>query len=380
MLVDERISEVKAYLLENVPISPPPFRELPNTGNGLVVRVATNSGRIGWAFGGAANPTISHFINGTLAEACVGESALRPELLWRKVNDSRPEGKFGKRRFGPILDLAMSAVDVALWDIKAQAANMPLHVLLGGARDTVPIYVTHGAAYGKAPVYSREDLAQEAAHLVGLGNTFLKNTVGRQLKDGEFAPDPVDDFHRMTAMREAVGPGIRIAMDANSRMSRAGALQLCRLVEDLNIAFFEEPVVDNRPQDMALIRNQTSVPIASAQNHRYGLIDLIQSKAIDFAQPNVSKDGGFSGAIRLAGLAAEAGVPLAHGNGGGLHNIALHAAIPNGATVEYHFHHWMLWNVVFAGVPQPVEGVVTLSQEAGSGLYANMDVLHEYAV
>jgi L-alanine-DL-glutamate epimerase-like enolase superfamily enzyme len=113
-----------------------------------------------------------------------------------------------ERPLGRVLISAPAMIDIALWDIKGKTLGKPVHHLLGGARDRVPVYVTHGAAYDGAPVYSPEELAAEAAHLVKLGNNHVKNTVGRHA-----IPDPMDDFLRMKAMRAAIGPDIKLAMD-----------------------------------------------------------------------------------------------------------------------------------------------------------------------
>lgn len=375
-----QIVKARAHLLENYPVTPPPFRDLPSHGESLIVEVETDEGLVGWAYGNVPHSTFANFINTQIAPALIGEDPIRTERIWRKFMDARPEGKFGARRLGVVLMKSLSSVDMALWDIKAKAMGLPLHHVLGGNADKVPVYVTHGAAYGKALPYSPEELAAEASHLVSLGIKHLKIPAGRQLRDNEYAPDPDDDLVRMTAVREAVGPEIDLSMDGNCRMTRAGALRLCKLVEELRISFFEEPVVNNDPADLAAIRRQTSIPIAAAENDQYFLRNFTEADAIDIFMPNVSSDGGYTRALKLAAAAASYNLPIGHGNGGGIHNLALHAGVANGTKVEYHFHHWMRWNVILENVPAPdAEGFIHLPMTPGSGIQPKDGVLEEFA-
>ncbi|MDF2995008.1 MAG: Muconate cycloisomerase [Xanthobacteraceae bacterium] len=217
---------------------------------------------------------------------------------------------FAQRDLGRSLVAALSTIDIALWDIKGQACRQSVHHLIGGAVDMIPVYITHGAAYGGAPVYSPEELAAEAAHLVKLGNRFLKNTVGRQA-----VPNPEDDYVRMKVMREAVGPGVKLAMDANARMTAEQAIRLCKLVEELDIALFEEPVLDNDPRLLVELKANTTIPIGVAENHKYAMRDILVANAVDVVQPNVNNDGGYTGALRIAALAKAFNKPIGHGNG-----------------------------------------------------------------
>src|SRR5699024_1131412 len=210
--------------------------------------------------------------------------------------------------------------------------------------DKIPVYLTHGAAYNNATTYGPDELGAEAKQLADQGNTLLKNTVGRQIKDGKIAPDPVDDYYRMKAMREAVGPDVKLAMDGNARMTVPQAQKLANLCEDLNIEFFEEPVVGNNPRHLSLLRQKTSIAIAAAENHLYSAAHLVNHDAVDILQPNVVNDGGYTGALENAFLARANLISIGHGNGGGPHNIALQAGLNNGTSVEYHYHVWQEYN------------------------------------
>lgn len=366
----QKIARIEIHELKNIPIQSPPFRDRPKTEGAMLMEIETNDGVIGWATSGYTHPVTVDLVGKFIAPRIIGEDPFRTDripLLFDRHTFERPLGR--------AFVAAMGMVDIALWDIKGKTLGKPVHHLLGGARDRVPVYVTHGAAYDGAPVYSREELAAEAAHLVKLGNNHVKNTVGRQA-----IPDPKDDYLRMKAMREAIGPDVKLSMDGNLRMSIAEAIKLCNLCEELDIAFIEEPVYYNDPSVLAHLRSRTTIPVAAAENEKFSARDLLVAGAVDYLQPNVNNDGGYSQGLRTAALARAFNIPLSHGNGNGPHNIALHAGVINGGLVEYHFHKWMAYNAIFEHVPQPEDGYLTVSQEPGLGLNPKPGLIREYKV
>lgn len=365
-----RIRRVEAHYLENIPVQPPPLRGVPSSTSALLVEVETSSGIVGWSMAGYAHAIVIDFINRYMGPILVGENALLTDRI-----RSGLDKHFNRRELGRLLTSALSAVDIALWDIKGKALGQPVHHLLGGARDEVPVYITHGAAYGGDPRYAVEELVAEAEHLVKLGNRHLKNVVGRQA-----IPDPDDDYLRMRAVREAVGPDVALAMDGNTKMSLSQALRLCKLTEELDIAFLEEPVYDNDPALLKQLRAQTYVPIAAAQNHRFSARALLSSGAVDIIQPNVNNDEGYTGARAISDMADAFNTPIGHGNGSGPHNIAFQAGVRNGTIVEYHFHKWMAYNAIFERVPQPENGYLHASLQPGLDLNPKAGLIDEYEV
>ncbi|WP_457090422.1 mandelate racemase/muconate lactonizing enzyme family protein [Microvirga sp. P5_D2] len=367
-----KIARVEAHYLDNIPITPPPFRKLPNVERTVMVEIETNDGLVGWGMGGYFHPSMTNFINNYVAPSLVGEDPMRIERIAAKLHK---QFIFAQRDLGRALVSSLSTIDIALWDLKGKACNQSVHKLLGGAVDKIPVYITHGAAYGGAPVYSPEELAAEAKHLVDLGNNYLKNTVGRQA-----VPDPDDDYVRMKAMRDAVGPNVKLAMDANARMTSDSAIRLCRLVEELDISLFEEPCLDNDPRLLVALKEKTTIPIGVAENHKYSMRDLLLADAVDIVQPNVNNDGGYTGGLRIAALAKAFNKPIGHGNGSGPHNVALQAGLASGTIVEYHFHKWMAYNAIFKEVPQPIEGFLHVSTAPGTGLEPKDGLVAEFEV
>ncbi|MBZ6075889.1 mandelate racemase/muconate lactonizing enzyme family protein [Microvirga puerhi] len=367
---NQKIAKMSITRLANIPITPPPYRDRPNKEGAMLLRVETNDGVVGWATSGYTHPVIVDLIDKYITPRILGEDPFRTEripLLFDRHTYERPLGR--------AFVSAMALVDIALWDIKGKTLGKPVHVLLGGARDRVPVYVTHGAAYDGAQTYSAEELAAEAAYLVKLGNTHVKNTVGRQA-----IPDPKDDYRRMKAMREAIGPDVKLSMDGNLRMSISEAVRLCKLCEELDIAFIEEPIYYNDPATLAHLRSQTTISVAAAENEKFTALQLLQAGAVDFIQPNINNDGGLSASLRIAAIARAFNIPLGHGNGNGPHNIALHAGIGNGGLVEYHYHKWMAYNALFEEVPQPEDGWLRVSLKPGFGLEPKDGVIKEYSV
>ncbi|WP_266064873.1 mandelate racemase/muconate lactonizing enzyme family protein [Brucella intermedia] len=364
----QKIARVEAHRLENIPIQTPPFRDLPNKEGATLLEIETSDGVVGWSTSGYTHPVAIDLINKFIAPTILGEDPFRTDripTLFDRHTFERPLGR--------TLVSALAMVDIALWDIKGKAFGKPVHVLLGGARDKVPVYVTHGAAYDGAPAYTKEELAAEAAHLVGLGNNHVKNTVGRQR-----VPNPREDYDRMRALRDAIGPDIQLSMDGNLRMSVAEASRLCNMCEELDISFIEEPIHYNDPANLAHLRSRTTIPLAAGENERFTALDLMKAGAIDYFQPNINNDGGITAAVRSAAIAKAFNVPLSHGNGNGPHNIALHAGLQNGGLVEYHFHKWMAYNAIFKEVPQPENGFLTVSQAPGFGLEPKDGLITEY--
>jgi L-alanine-DL-glutamate epimerase-like enolase superfamily enzyme len=184
----------------------------------------------------------------------------------------------------------------------------------------------------------------------------------------------------MKAIREAVGPDISLAMDGVMRMSLSEAIRLCRLCEDLDIAFIEEPVYHNDPDLLAELRRQTIVPVAAPPSPRASARTLLVSKSVDILQPNVMHHEGVTGALGVAELADAFAIPIGQGNGSGPHNIAFQAGVRNGSIIEYHYHRWKAYEAVYREVPPPVDGYLAASQEPGLGLEPKEGLLEQYVV
>jgi galactonate dehydratase len=212
----------------------------------------------------------------------------------------------GFYRGGAILASAVAGIDQALWDIKGKALGLPVHELLGGpVRDRQRVY---GWIRGDDPA----ELADQARRRVEQGFTAMKMNGGSQLRALESPAEIGYVVDRVSAVREAVGDGVDIAVDFHGRFSPAVARVACRALEPLYPLFVEEPVVPELQTDLAAITGSTTIPIATGERlySRWDFREVLRS-GIAVAQPDVSHAGGISECRRIAAAAETYGVSLA---------------------------------------------------------------------
>ena len=366
------IGRVEAILLDDIPIAPPPVRPGPSRAGVIIVEIETNEGAVGYGISPGPAWPVAEFVNRVLSDFLHGKDPALVENIWLQM-----VRQFGGAD-GGIWAPALSAADIALWDIRGKSLGQPVWKLLGGARSSVPAYVSFGVAgpntsASQYPVYSQDELVDEARSLVGLGHTRLKTVVGRAI-----VPNPGEDARRIGAIREAVGPDVELLIDAGTKLSLHDALQLCRLCEPHQIVFFEEPVLANDPFLLAELRKQTAIPIAAnPRGYRRAYRDLLMNGSVDILQPNV-KSIGITESVQIAGMAEAFHLPVANGNGAGPHNIHLLAGVQNGWLCEFHFHNWMMYRAVYESVPEPMGGWVTAPEVPGLGLDPKPEVVKEF--
>ena len=317
---------------------------------------------------------IREFINREVAPVVRGMDALRPEEVRTRVFWAT-----ARKYFMGAWNCAMSLVDVALWDIKGKATGQPVWKLLGGAHAKLPAYITFGL-----PRYSIEELIEVARMLVKDGQTSLKMVVAAGSHEyDEILGQPTDasilqDAERVRALREAVGPRIELMMDANKGATFAQALKLAKLCEPYNLTWFEDPVLQGDPRLMARLRAQTTIPIAAGSTATSDLVYLreyLLREAVDYLQPNVRDIGGYTQGLKAAGIAQAFNVPLAMGGNYPHLNMHLHAGVPNGGRVEFHWQGWKCVEALFDNAPGPVKGTVTLPERPGLGFTPKAGIL-----
>jgi L-rhamnonate dehydratase len=343
-----------------------PLLDEPEERDLVFVRVETDDGARGYGLAGSIlGPSVVEFINRDLGPFLRGRDPLLTEHWWDQAY-----WKFNQRSLSGVVSSGLSGVDIALWDLKGRLLGQPVWRLLGGYSARVPAYITFGL-----PEYSREQLAEAARGQVAAGHDKLKMVVAR-------AGSVAEDAAWVRTVREAVGEGVQLMMDANHLFDPLSAAELCRLVEPLGITWFEEPLTGNDARKLAELRQKTSIPISAGQNegHRWRHRELILSGAVDIVQPNVLFVGGYTEALKVAHLAQCFNLPIANGGGWPHHNAHLMAAVPNGWRVEFHLIMWYAGNTIFDGAPQPEAGWVTLPERPGLGLEPKEDALAEYRV
>lgn len=342
-----------------------------------VVRVDTNDGRTGCGFTAITEEeVVAAAINDVAAHHLIGESALATERLWERLYwllTPRGQGGYGAH--------AIAAIDVALWDLKAQALGLPLWQLLGGARERVPVYATFGFGF-----LDREQLAQAASEALARGFTRLKMTVGNHALQRRDEPRPLadvirEDEARVRAVREAIGNGAELCIDANCSLDPCHARLLAQRLADCGIAFFEEPITQNDTRALADLRRATAIPLAAGQNEGLAarFADFFAAGALDIAQPNVVIGGGYTQCLRIAGMAQAWNVALGNGGAWPFHNMHLHGGLAHGGFIEYHAVAVLMCEQIFDGLPAPVAGWLDLPRRPGLGFVPNWAAIAELA-
>jgi L-rhamnonate dehydratase len=361
-----RITSVKATI-HVVPVKVPMLAK-PILRKFVFAEVGTDQGITGYGLTGNIQAAgAAAMINDTLGPFLKGKSPLETEARWQEMFL-----KFNPRYQTGAWSSAVSAIDIALWDIKGKHYNAPAWRLMGGAKKTVPAYVTFGLLD-----FDRDQLVEFARHWIADGQDKLKLVVA--IDNGE---NVGEDVARVKAVREAIGDAPDLMMDANYLFSMNRALELARRVEPYNITWFEEPLYGNDARLLAQLRERCRVPISAGQNEgsRYRHLELLQHESVDILQPNVCYVGGYTEGLKVAALAQGYNILIADGGGWPHHNMHLQAAAANGWRVEFHYLMWMVGNTIYKNPPQPVKGFVTLSEDPGLGLEPNREVLRDALV
>ncbi len=190
--------------------------------------------------------------------------------------------------------VGISAIDGALWDALGKAAGLPLYRLLGGAQDRVPAYHSGGLWLS----LSTGELAEEAGRFVEQGFRAVKMRLGKE--------SPAEDIARVAAVRDAIGPGVKLMADANQGLNEAQAIRLGRMLERFELTWFEEPLPAWDLDGLARVAVALDTPIASGETEyaRYGFRRMIELRSADILMPDLQRVGGVSEFMRVGHMAA----------------------------------------------------------------------------
>ncbi len=261
-----------------------------------VVKVETDEGIVGWGEGYAGEG--GGFIKQHFGDVLIGADPLNRNALWQGMLARVYNGN----NAGGFAGSAMSAVDIALWDIAGKAAGQSVADLLGGrVRDKVAVYAT-GLYYTKGEFPTR--LLDEAAGYVEMGYKGMKTKVGGL---------PIDeDARRVAALRKVIGDDVRLMVDANQAYSAAAAIRLAQRIAPLDITWFEEPVGAKDIEGYLRVKAAVDMPIAGGENlrTRHEFADFLARRAYDIAQPDVVNAGGITEMRNIAMTANAMGVQV----------------------------------------------------------------------
>jgi L-alanine-DL-glutamate epimerase-like enolase superfamily enzyme len=334
-----------------------------------VVEITTDAGLTG--LGLAVDPIIleGHDLNRAVVAALrpilAGQDPLDHERIWYEMWQPKLLGRRG------LTTRTISAVDIALWDLRGKLLGQPVYKLLGAFEARVPAYIA-GGYYEEGKGLA--ELADEMLANVSLGARAVKMKVG--------GLDAETDAQRVRAVREAIGPQIKILVDANGAYRAFEAVRFARMIEDLDIYWFEEPVAPDDYDGHALVARSTIIPVATGENEytRYGFRDLIEHKSAAILNADAQVLGGVTEFMKVAALAQAYDLPIApHGN----QDIHVHlvSAIANGLIVEFYRDTVdPMWGRFLRNHLQLEDGFVSPPDRPGFGIDIDDDAVAEFRV
>lgn len=297
----------------------------------------------------------------------LGENPLNVERLWEKMWVPKFLGRRGRTT------QTISAIDIALWDIRSKAAGIPLYQLLGGYRDEIPCYIAGGYyANGKGI----PELQKEMETYVSWGIKNVKMKIGvLGLKE---------DAARVKAVREAVGEDVRIMLDANCAYRSYEALEMSRMVEEYHPYWFEEPVMPDDYEGMRIFAERSKVPMATGENEytSFGFRDLIDRSKPAILNPDACVLGGITQFTKVASYAQAKGVALSPHGQQQVH-VHLDCAVPEVIFAEFYPEQYDA--KIYESFQNPVRfnadrGTVSPTEAPGAGLDINEKFLEQYRI
>lgn len=332
-----------------------------------VVQIETDDGVVGhgWCEDGcsATAPVVENHLQRLL----LGQDPHDVEGLWDRL--FRATLPYGRK--GSVLQ-AISAIDIALWDIIGKAANKPVYQMLGGpVRDKVPVYASALHPVGE------DKVAAEAKAYVAEGYRAMKMRFPYGPGNGVEGMRANED--QVACVREAVGDDIEIMADAYMGWDFLYAKKMCRRLEKYNLAWVEEAFLPDDLDSYAKLRQETNIPISGGEHEytRFGFKHIIDKQAMDIIQPDLRRCGGFTEARKIAAQAAAAGVTLIPHAYGVTH---IHLALAFSVVPMVEYFPLPCWDQmpdvevepIFHGEPVPKDGFVTLdASQPGLGVTVN---------
>ncbi len=373
-----KITAAKTFLVEGIKY------------NWTLLKIETDSGYHGW--GEATNWPGAPLIEAAcqhVGNYILGQDARRIDFLWTKLY--RDMSWLGQA--GPLLS-AISAVDIALWDLKGKALGAPVYELLGGVyRKQIQLYANYWFTGGG---HSPEDYAQQAKATVAQGFTALKfdpfahvnYLYGEDLSENNSLTEKQKKLavDLVAAVAEAVGPEVALAIETHGFLNGPTAVEMARRLAKLNFncLWYEEPALPEFPDAIADIRRQIPLPVCVGErlHSRFMLRGVLERHAADIVMPDITRCGGITEMRKMANLAETYNVPIAPHNPNG--PISTIASAHTMATVPNFFRQEFMvtdvpWRDACLSHPLPVEnGYFTLPERPGLGFDLSEEELHKH--
>ena len=380
-----KVTGIKTYVLQSI-LEDKAFgwsQRTTNRRQTAICQISTDEGIQGlgeaFYFGGPAS-IVAQMMSEAFGPLLTGRDPLDNSVIWDSLyNWTRDQGMKG------VTISALSAIDIALWDIKGKALGLPVYKLLGGGyRNMAKVYAT--GLYEPQDVPSVEDaLVEEALGYRDQGFSGMKLKIGYGIER---------DVHLVKTIREAIGDDLSLMVDANHAYNASEAIQLARKIEPFDIYWFEEPVPPEDIEGYIEIKRNTSIPIAGGECEytRYGFRELINRRAMDILQPDLCATGGFTEMTKIVAMASAANIPVVPhvwGTNVGLAaSLQFFAALPNFPERRFpadpFFEYDRSPNPLRDGVTvekfQMKDGYLPIPDRPGLGITPEMDFIRKYEV
>ncbi len=328
----------------------------------LVEVEAANVHGLGYTY---ADEATARLIHSKLREVVLGRDALAPNRAFSAMVDAiRNLGRPG------ICSMAISAIDTALWDLKARLVGLSLVRLFGQLRDAMPVYGSGGFTS-----YANGRLQKQLAGWVEAGIPRVKMKIGRHA---------AADMERVAAAREAIGEDAELFVDANGGYSRKQALELSYAFSELDVTWFEEPVSSDDLEGLRLMRDDgpPGMDIAAGE---YGydvsyFQRMLETGAVDVLQADVTRCGGYTGFLQASVLCEAHHLPLSAHCAPALH-LPIGCAVTPLRHAEYFHDHVRIEQMLFDGLAQPEHGALRPNlSRLGNGLELKRSDLEKYRI
>jgi L-rhamnonate dehydratase len=341
----------------------------------LVVEIFTDDGLVGIGNAALAPQVTKQVIDLHLKSLLIGKDPWDIEFLWQHMY--RKTMAFGRKGIGMV---AISAVDIALWDILGKSAKQPVYRLLGGrTKPRIPVYASR--------LYSVElsEVAAEAKRYKAEGYKAMKLRFGWGPTDG--AAGMQRNLNLVRTVRETVGDGIDVMADAYMGWTLDYAKRMLPLLEPFNLRWLEEPVIPDDVHGYAELKSSGRIPIAGGEHEftLYGFRDLLEARALDYIQFDTNRVGGLTQARKIAALAEAFSVPVIP-HAGQMHNHHVVMASLNSPMAEYfpvvdvEVGNELFW-YIFNGEPKAKDGFIDLDDNVpGLGLTITEAALKQFEV
>lgn len=373
---------VKIDLVEAFPLSYPEPHDSNKARHVTLVRLGTSGGAVGWgeciSQWPEAATAVKTLIDRGLGDVVLGTDPDNVELTWQRMRDH--SFWYGN---GGIASFAISAIDMALWDLKGKLHDVPVYELLGGKK------VERLRACASV-IFDTEDLAAtraEFADYAARGYTAVKGGWGKS-PEAAFGRSPRRDLAVVRAIRDAVGDDVDVVVDVGThvRWTVQHAVKMARQFEEYNLYWLEEPLPQDDVEGLRQLRAVTTIPIASGEKEwtLQAFKHLIQSSAVDIVMPDAGKAEGITGCKRIVELAAAEGVRYTPHSWSTAINTAaaahLFASVTNGVVFELKPNPSPMQRDLVEVPFEQRDGWIEIPSTPGLGVEVNEAIVQRYVM